>query len=136
MTDLSLSLLFAGLLALVTLWQSWAWALLLPCLPGGMLLRHGLPRGRALLVGAGIVMVAMATNTGVIGATLQADPDFAAGIYDPGFLWLVLALCWLLHTTVAVLLLAAGIALAEYTQRTRTGRTSASPSTRTRRRRR
>jgi len=118
-TDALFWYLFAGFFAVVTIWQTWAWALLLPCLPAGMLLRRWLPRGRALLAGGAVAVVAFAANTGVIGATLQHDPDFAAGVYPPGFLALVLALCWLLHTLLACLVIGTGAAFTEIVLRAR-----------------
>lgn len=117
--DLGFSLLFAGFFAVVTIWQSWAWALLLPSFLVGMLLRRRLPRSRALLIGGGAALVMLAGNTGLIGAGLRTDPDFISGVYPAYFLGLVLALCWLLHTVLALLLLGAGCLLTEAVLRAR-----------------
>jgi hypothetical protein len=113
MSDFAFSVLFAGFYAVVTVWQSWAWALLLPCLPVGMVLRRRFATGRALLLGGGTALVVFAANAGVIGATLAAGPDFTAGVYPSYFLGLVAAMCWLLHALLALLLLWCGCLLTE-----------------------
>jgi hypothetical protein len=131
MADLTFSVLFAGFFAVVTIWQSWAWALLPPFLPLGMVLRRAFARARTLLLGSGTALVLFAANSGVIGARLQADPEFAAGIYPSYFFGLVVALCWLLHTLLAVVLLGAGCLFTEAVVRASTP--SAPPPRRTRR---
>jgi hypothetical protein len=132
MSDVAFSVLFAGFYAVVTVWQSWAWVLLLPCLPVGMVLRRRFDRGRTLLLGGGTALVIFAASAGVIGATLSAGPDFTAGVYPSYFLGLVAGLCWLLHTLLALLLIWGGCLLTEAVLRA--ARSSESSAHRTARR--
>ncbi len=120
MSDVLFNVLFAGFFAVATVWQSWAWALLLPCLPLGMLLRRRCTRSRTLLLAGGMALVLFAANAGVIAARLQADPDFVAGVYPSYFFGLVVALCWLLHTLLAVVLLGTGCLFTEAVMRAST----------------
>lgn len=105
--------LFALLLAVTAIWGSWAWALILAGVPGAMLLRRRLARRPTLTVGGASALVALAANTGVLGAGLRADPDFASGIYPPYLLGLVLATCWLTHSLLGLAAIWLGCLLAE-----------------------
>ena len=117
MTDLELTLFLAASFAVVWTWQSWAWAVLLPGIPLGMMLRRRTGRVRVLVIGGGAAMILLAANAGVIGAKISREPDFAAGIYSPYVLWTILAACWLFHSVLALLLVWCGTLITERVMR-------------------
>ena len=104
---------FAGLMATVSLWQTWTWLTLLLCIPVGAALRCCFERRSAMLLGGIAVMVVLALNTALIGLNLADDPDMFRGLWPDYFFPLVVMLCWLLHLPVGLLALGLGIGAAE-----------------------
>jgi hypothetical protein len=119
--ELLFNLQFALLMAVVSLWQTWAWLVLLACIPLGALVRCYYERRSAVLVGITTVIVVLALNTAIIGLDLADDPDVFRGAWPPYFFPLVVMLCWLLHLPIGLLALGLGIGAVELVARQRLG---------------
>ena len=111
--DLLYYLEFAGLIAFVSLWQTWTWLTLLTCIPLGGTLRSYYERRSAMLLGGIVVMVVLTLNTALIGLNLADDPDMFRGIWPDYFFPLVVMFCWLLHLPVGLLALGVGVGASE-----------------------
>ena len=107
----------AGLMALVSLWQTWTWLTLLLCIPLGATLRCYFERRSAMLLGGILVMVVLALNTALIGLIWPTTRTCFGGSGRTYFFPLVVMLCWLLHLPVGLLALGVGIGAVELVAR-------------------
>lgn len=109
MWDLPFDLFLAALVGVTTLWAGWSPALILLCAPNGVLLRWRSPRSRAGKLGAGVVVLVMLVDAGLIALNLSDDIDVVTGTMLRGWVALAAILSWIVHLPLGLVALGLGV---------------------------